>query len=727
MKNQKNKSPIKINQEKSNIENKTINKKAVYIDINNNLNNTSLKNTESIRHARKKNQSNINILKHTRNKRVLNLSTAFTQTQDKQNITLSSFEANKLNVIYSNHKKSNTISRINLFNNILTRSDNNKTYIFTNILNDKKITPCTEKLKMLNSSTSEQYLSKYKKNNFFNYKINTEFDNNINENMETLTERIFPLSNRKISPINNIHSSNTNSLINYNKNTRILLNSSKQIKKIRQRNKTNFSLSNINLSLTTCKSLKKTSKDKNSLNKTSYHSRTRSKNDNSNIIKNSIPTEIHPRKSKLLRVKIKQQLLETILESDKNPKNEVHHYLENTISRQNKIVKKNNQDKTQLNLSTNNNFNNKINCRKGKKNINIAYQNYNENAIILKTPQSNFNQKQFIKDEKKIAFFDLNNSNFNKTCYVDSNKKINNFKKCIKKDKNRISSVDNKLLNSSDKNMSNKITQNIFEGKIDNYLITKELGKGSYAIVKLATHKITKQKFAIKIYSKVSLLDCQKRNTVKNEVNILKQLNHENIMKLYEVIDTPSYLYLVLEYINGGSLLDVIKKENIHYFEEKRAIKIIVQIINGVSYCHSKNICHRDIKLENILLIKGDIVKIIDFGFAIKCSIDTFNKLFCGSPSYMPPEIVNKQKYIAQYSEIWSLGVLMYAMFFGTFPFCGDNEDLLFESINNANVIFPEDINVSEGIKNLLKKIFVVTPNQRPSLEEIANDLKDIN
>jgi MAP/microtubule affinity-regulating kinase len=267
----------------------------------------------------------------------------------------------------------------------------------------------------------------------------------------------------------------------------------------------------------------------------------------------------------------------------------------------------------------------------------------------------------------------------------------------------------------------------IFNGKIDDYLITKELGKGSYAIVKLAIHKIHKKKYAIKIYSKETLLDPQKKDTVKNEINILKQLDHVNIMKLYEVIDTKNHLYLVLEYIKGISLLETIKQDKKHYFEVSRAIKIFIQIVKANIYCQSMNICHRDIKLENILLIEDDIVKLIDFGFAVKTNKETYQKLFCGTPSYMAPEIVNKEKYIAQYSDIWSLGVLFFAMIYGRFPFRGRDQEDLFEKITEGNVFFPDDIEISDVIKNIIRKILVVIPTQRLSLNELLNGLELLN
>ena len=117
--------------------------------------------------------------------------------------------------------------------------------------------------------------------------------------------------------------------------------------------------------------------------------------------------------------------------------------------------------------------------------------------------------------------------------------------------------------------------------------------------------------------------------------------------------------------------------------------------------------------------MKDDIIKIIDFGFSIKCNKDSYQKLFCGTPSYMPPEIVKKEKYFPCYSDIWSLGVLFFAMLFGKFPFMSKDKDELFKKIIEAQLVFPENIQISEKSKNLFKKIFVVNPILRPSFDEI--------
>ena len=371
----------------------------------------------------------------------------------------------------------------------------------------------------------------------------------------------------------------------------------------------------------------------------------------------------------------------------------LHHYLLNTVSANNKIVTKNKKEKRCSNFYQKNE----------------TEKNIENSSTSLKKRKSNSLMK---RNNSKLKLENISRTKESK----DSKTKI------LKINENSV-----KKMRSSGKKFSSNINNiKIFNGKIEDYLITKELGKGSYAIVKLAVNKNNKNKYAIKIYRRELLIDSQKKNIIKNEINILKELDNINVMKLYEIIDTPKFLYLVMEYINGNSLLEVIKQDKFHYFEEKRAIRIFIQVVKGILYCQSKNICHRDIKLENILLTKEDIVKIIDFGFAVKATKENYQKLFCGTLFYMAPEIVNKEKYIAQYSDIWSLGVLFFAMLFGRFPFRAKNQEDLFKEINEANVIFPEDIYINENTKNLIRNIFIVIPTQRLSLKEIIIELNYI-
>ena len=392
-----------------------------------------------------------------------------------------------------------------------------------------------------------------------------------------------------------------------------------------------------------------------------------------------------------------------IIFENKNFKTETvaHHYLQNTVSTKNKIVPKksvNSFDQTR----------NTINAISKVQNIYVETdKNLNISKKTILTLNRTPKVKKLFKAQERFSFNNINN-----------NTTRNSFRKsfCF----NRELSIENSLpLLPTMNNLK------IFNGKIDDYLITKELGKGSYAVVKLAVHKITKNKYAIKIYSKQSLIDPQKRNTVKNEINILKQLDNENIMKLYEVIDTPSNMYLVLEYINGINILEILKSEKYHYIKEKRAKKLFLQVVKGISYCHSRNIFHRDIKLENILVLKDDTIKIIDFGFGIKCNRDTYQKVLCGTPSYMPPEILRREKYVACYSDIWSLGVLFYAMLFGKFPFRGKNEGELLEKVNENKLIFPEYNQIEDKTKELFQKIFIINPNKRISLDDMIDILNE--
>ena len=331
----------------------------------------------------------------------------------------------------------------------------------------------------------------------------------------------------------------------------------------------------------------------------------------------------------------------------------------------------------------------------------------------------------------------LNAENIEKDSKSKSKKKNKNTK--IVQDNKNIHLSEKKLVNYNPKKLYSKIKQKInknyivFNGEdnifksdkktsIDEYIITSELGIGSYASVKLGIHKETKNKFAIKIYDKNMINDDDKKYTIKNEIFILNQLDNENVMKLYDVIETNRYLYLIMEYINGISLLDFIQKQKNHRIDENKCKELFYQIVKGILYCQNENICHRDIKLENILIVNNKIIKIIDFGFAIKCNRNEYQEFFCGTVYYMPPEIVNKQRYMPFYSDIWSLGVLLYAMIFGDFPFRANKQEKLFELINECNLIFPDDIKVSDKVKNLLSKIIVIKPSKRISLEEILND-----
>ena len=366
---------------------------------------------------------------------------------------------------------------------------------------------------------------------------------------------------------------------------------------------------------------------------------------------------------------------------------------------------------------TNDNINNSNKKKEVKKN---TFNNYTKQSIkiVRDSSKSKRNNNKLRDSSSKTK---EKNTNTNIHC---SEKILNNIrpKNSILKNKQIYNYKNNKTIHFFKEYLN--IYKNTNNSSIDDYIISSDLGVGSYAQVKLGINKKTHKKYAIKIYEKDVLKDEEKKSTIKNEIYILKQLKNENenIMKLHDVIYTNQYLYLILEYIDGISLLEYIQRTKNRRINEKVCKKIFYQIVKAILYCQNKNICHRDIKLENILIINNNVIKLIDFGFAIKCNRNEYQEFFCGTLYYMPPEIVNKQKYIPFYSDIWSLGVLLYTMLFGNFPFRANSEEKLFELISEGKVIFPNYVDVSDEVKKLLLKIIVIEPRKRMSLEDIIND-----
>lgn len=163
---------------------------------------------------------------------------------------------------------------------------------------------------------------------------------------------------------------------------------------------------------------------------------------------------------------------------------------------------------------------------------------------------------------------------------------------------------------------------------------------------------------------------------MEREIEVLKMMEFPSIIRLYETIWSNRIVVLVMEYIGSTNLMQYLKKQMSKKLPERKAKKIFKQIVEGVNYLHKLNIIHRDIKLENIIVSDEDqvTVKMIDFGFALQNQTpETYNKVFCGTPCYMAPEIVSRQKYRGQKADCWALGVLLYVLLMGQFPFRNSN------------------------------------------------------
>lgn len=267
--------------------------------------------------------------------------------------------------------------------------------------------------------------------------------------------------------------------------------------------------------------------------------------------------------------------------------------------------------------------------------------------------------------------------------------------------------------------MSNDIKP-LPKNKIENYAIGKQLGQGAYATVRLATQKRTKDIVAIKIYEKCKLTDTRKKTGLKREIHILKLLDHPHTLKLYDVLDTSKTINLITECIGGPSLHSYIKKQSDRKLKDQEAKSIFKQIVQAVAYCHSLNIVHRDLKLENIMLDKDKNVKLIDFGFSTISGKGQMCKIFCGTPSYMAPEIVKNVDYVGQYADVWALGVLLFAVLTGNFPFKGTSDRELFRKIESCKFVIPDTVDLNA--QNVIKRILHKAPMERPSCEDLLKE-----
>ena len=259
---------------------------------------------------------------------------------------------------------------------------------------------------------------------------------------------------------------------------------------------------------------------------------------------------------------------------------------------------------------------------------------------------------------------------------------------------------------------------------LDDYEFGKQLGQGAYAIAKLAHHRPSKRTVAVKIYEKFKLLDPHKRKAVSREIRILQKLRHPHILQFIDALDSAKQVYIVTEYISGGSLHGLLKKQPTRRLTEDVAKRLFKQICEGLKYLHERQVIHRDIKLENILL-EGDnedalTVKIIDFGFSTVVSPGKKIRVFCGTPSYMAPEIVNKTENIDTHTDVWAAGVVLFAMLAGSFPFKGINDRELYRNITKG--VFHLQSSLSQQCKAFVQKLIEVDVIKRINMADAIRD-----
>lgn len=246
------------------------------------------------------------------------------------------------------------------------------------------------------------------------------------------------------------------------------------------------------------------------------------------------------------------------------------------------------------------------------------------------------------------------------------------------------------------------------------YLLQRTLGKGQTGLVKMGVHCVTRKTVAVKMITRQKLSHSVLMK-VEREIAIMKLINHPHVLGLYDVYENNTHLYLVLEHVSGGELFDYLVRKG--RLSEREARRFFRQIISAVDFCHKHKVCHRDLKPENLLLDESKNIKVADFGMA---SLQVGTKLLetsCGSPHYACPEVIRGEQYDGRKADVWSCGVILFALLVGALPFDDDNLRVLLEKVKKGHFQIPSYI--APGAQELLKGMVEVNPRKRLTFDSV--------
>ena len=244
--------------------------------------------------------------------------------------------------------------------------------------------------------------------------------------------------------------------------------------------------------------------------------------------------------------------------------------------------------------------------------------------------------------------------------------------------------------------------------KLDFYEMDKLIGRGTYGKVYLATHKLSNKPVAIKCIEKVNLKNASMVEKIFNEVQILSQLSHNNIIKLYEIFENPKYYFFVTEYVEKGDLMNILKSQG--SFSEPQVFLILKDTLRALEYLHEQHILHRDVKLDNILLTPDYQAKLCDFGISVKIRPGKDLTEKCGTPAYLAPEIIMKN-YNGIASDFWSIGITLFILICGVPPFSAKTVDNIELAILNQEPKFSKIANPK--LRELIEGLLIKNPQQR--------------
>ncbi|XP_059846790.1 serine/threonine-protein kinase NIM1-like [Hypanus sabinus] len=291
-----------------------------------------------------------------------------------------------------------------------------------------------------------------------------------------------------------------------------------------------------------------------------------------------------------------------------------------------------------------------------------------------------------------------------------------------KMDKDELSKRENTVFTPLEKviyDMRNneKVKNELILGKrVGFYQLRGQIGIGNFSKVKLGIHCLTKERVAIKIMDKKHITH-KRQDLFINEVLCMEQLHHPNIIRLYEVLETQTRLYLVLEYAEGGDLFTKICTQG--RLSEHESKFIFIQIVSAVKHMHENNVVHRDLKAENVFYSATNHMKVGDFGFSILRPVNEPLNMCCGSPPYAAPELFREKGYFGIHVDIWALGILLYFMVTATLPFRADTVKKLKKCILLGSYAVPPY--VSDPCKKLIHGILQPIPTNRYTIANILD------
>jgi serine/threonine protein kinase len=257
--------------------------------------------------------------------------------------------------------------------------------------------------------------------------------------------------------------------------------------------------------------------------------------------------------------------------------------------------------------------------------------------------------------------------------------------------------------------------------RVGKYVLGDKLGEGGFGIVRRAHNEENGHEYAIKILDKAQVQLMQMTPQIKREMTLLTMLKHPNIVQGFEILNSKTKLYLVMEFVEGGDLHSLLTARR--RLQEAEAKQIFTGLIDCLVYCHEQGIYHRDLKLENILISRDGVAKVCDFGLtsvrALNGNADQLCSTIVGTEDFAAPEIIQQLPYNPEKADMWSAGIILFTIIAGFCPFRGNDTQALFANIRACRFSFPDKF--PHGAKDVVSALLVSNPAKRPSALQVRN------